>query len=343
LNFRLLMLPVSPLYRRFAGSCSTALATLGTMALIASVTMLCAPAYAQLGNTVKLIVPFAVGGPTDIAARVVAPLLSEATGKNIVVENKVGATGGIGAEFVARSAPDGNTILFGTSSIMSANPALVAKLSYDPVRDFAPVSLVAQIENVLVVHPSVPANTVQEFVKFAKANPNKLAYGSSGIGSTYHLGAEYFSNLAGLQMNHVPYKGQGPAAQDLLAGHLQVMFDAFNFALPNIKAGKVKALGMTGAKRHPDLPDLPTIAEQGVPYVTTMWIAFFLPAKTPSTIVDKLQKDLAGILQKAEVKERFNKLGMTAASSQPSELDALLRKELAQWSKVVKDANIKAE
>jgi tripartite-type tricarboxylate transporter receptor subunit TctC len=343
LNIRLLMLPVSPLYRRFVGCCSTALATLGALSFSASALMFCAPVGAQVGSTVKLIVPFAVGGPTDIAARVVAPLLSEVTGKNIVVENKVGATGGIGAEFVARSAPDGNTILFGTSSIMSANPALVAKLSYDPVRDFAPVSLVAQIENVLVVHPSVPANNVQEFVKYAKANPNKLAYGSSGIGSTYHLGAEYFSNLAGLQMNHVPYKGQGPAAQDLLAGHLQVMFDAFNFALPNIKSGKVKALGMTGAKRHPDLPDLPTIAEQGVPYVTTMWIAFFLPAKTPSTIVDKLQKDLAGILQKAEVKERFNKLGMTAASSQPSELDTLLRKELAQWTKVVKDANIKAE
>jgi tripartite-type tricarboxylate transporter receptor subunit TctC len=226
---------------------------------------------------------------------------------------------------------------------MSANPALVAKLPYDPVKDFAPVSLVAQIENVLVVHPSVPANNVQELVKYAKANPGKLAYGSSGIGSTYHLGAEFFSNLTGIQMNHVPYKGQGPAAQDLLAGHLQVMFDAFNFSLPNIKAGKVKALGMTGAKRHPDLPDLPTIAEQGVPYVTTMWIAFFLPAKTPSAIVDKLQKDLASILQKPDVKERFNKLGMNAVSNQPAELDALLRKELALWTKVVKDGNIKAE
>jgi tripartite-type tricarboxylate transporter receptor subunit TctC len=314
----------------------------GIAILFAGLT-LASVAQAQPANTVKLIVPFAVGGPTDIAARVVAPLLGEVMGKTIVVENKVGATGGIGAEFVARSAPDGNTILFGTSSIMSANPALVAKLPYDPVKDFAPVSLVAQIENVLVVHPSIPANNVQDFIKYAKANPIKLAYGSSGIGSTYHLGAEFFSNLTGIQMNHVPYKGQGPAAQDLLAGHLQVMFDAFNFALPNIKAGKVKALGMTGAKRHPDLPDLPTIAEQGVPYVTTMWIAFFLPAKTPPNIVEKLQKDLAGILQKSDVKERFNKLGMNAISNQPSELDALLRKELALWTKVVKDGNIKPE
>ena len=316
---------------------------LKAIAILAANLVLLSPAQAQSSNTVRLIVPFAVGGPTDIAARVIAPLLGDVMGKTIVVENKVGATGGIGAEFVARSAPDGHTILFGTSSIMSANPALVAKLPYDPIKDFAAVSLVAQIENVLVVHPSVPASNVQELIKYAKANPGKLAYGSSGIGSTYHLGAEFFSNLTGIQMNHVPYKGQGPAAQDLLAGHLQVMFDAFNFALSNIKAGKVKALGMTGAKRHPDLPDLPTIAEQGVPYVTTMWIAFFLPAKTPTAIVEKLQRDLAGILQKPDVKERFNKLGMTAVSNQPGELDALLRKELALWSKVVKDGNIKAE
>jgi tripartite-type tricarboxylate transporter receptor subunit TctC len=319
------------------------LLNLSRLTILAVGLTLLSSAQAQPNNTVRLIVPFAVGGPTDIAARVVAPLLGEVMGKTVVVENKVGATGGIGAEFVARSAPDGNTILFGTSSIMSANPALVAKLSYDPVKDFAPVSLVAQIENVLVVHPSLPVSNVQEFVKYAKANPGKLAYGSSGIGSTYHLGAEFFSNLTGIQMNHVPYKGQGPAAQDLLAGHLQVMFDAFNFALPNIKAGKVKALGMTGAKRHPDLPDLPTIAEQGVPYITTMWIAFFLPAKTAPAIVEKLQKDLASILQKSEVKERFNKLGMTAVSNQPNELDALLRRELALWTKVVKDGSIKAE
>jgi tripartite-type tricarboxylate transporter receptor subunit TctC len=227
---------------------------------------------------------------------------------------------------------------------MGANPALATKLSYDPVKDFSSVSLVATIENVLVVHPSLPVNNVQELVRYAKANPGKLSYGSSGIGSTYHLGSEFFANLTGTKLNHVPYKGQGPAAQDLLAGHLQMMFDAFNSAYPNIKAGKVKALGIASTKRHADLPDLPTIAEQGVPgYATTIWIAFFLPAKTPKPVIDKLQQDLAGVLQRPDVKERFSKLGLQTASSSPAELDVILAKEIQLWSKVVKEGGIKAE
>ena len=295
-------------------------------------------------NTVRLVVPFATGGPTDIAARVIAPLLSEAMGKTVIVDNRVGATGAIGAEFVARSAPDGHTILFGTSSIMGANPALMPKLAYDPVRDFAPVSLVATIENILVVHPSVPANNVQEFIRYAKENPGKLFYGSSGTGSTYHLGSEMFANMTKTQLGHVPYKGQGPAAQDLLAGHIQLMFDAFNSAVPNIKSGRVKALGIASAKRHPDLPDLPTISEQGVPgYVTTIWLAFFVPAKTPAPIVDKLNQDLRAIMQRQDVRERFNKLGMQAVSSTSHEVDVVLKQELAQWTRVVREANIKPE
>ncbi len=295
-------------------------------------------------NTVRLVVPFSTGGPTDIAARVIAPLLSEAMGKTVIVDNRVGATGAIGAEFVARAPADGNTILFGTSSIMAANPALMQKLSYDPVKDFASVSTVATIENILVVHPSVPANNVQELVRYAKDNPGKLFYGSSGIGSTYHLGSEMFANMTKTQLVHVPYKGQGPAAQDLLAGHIQLMFDSFNSAVPNIKTGRVKALGIASAKRHPELPDLPTISEQGVPgYVTTIWLAFFLPAKTPSSIVDKMNQDLRNIMQRTDVKERFTKLGMLATSSSTSELDNLLKQELMQWTKVVKDGNIKPE
>jgi tripartite-type tricarboxylate transporter receptor subunit TctC len=234
--------------------------------------------------------------------------------------------------------------LFGTSSIMAANPALMPKLSYDPVRDFAPVSLVATIENILVVHPSVPANNVQEFIRYAKENPGKLFYGSSGTGSTYHLGSEMFASMTKTQLGHVPYKGQGPAAQDLLAGHIQLMFDAFNSAVPNIKAGRVKALGIASAKRHPDLPDLPTISEQGVPgYVTTIWLAFYLPAKTPTAIVDKMNQDLRTIMQRADVRERFNKLGMQAVTSSTQELDSVLKQELVQWTRVVREANIKPE
>jgi tripartite-type tricarboxylate transporter receptor subunit TctC len=306
--------------------------------------LLCASLASAQNNTVRLVVPFATGGPTDIAARVIAPLLSEAMGKTVIIDNRVGATGAIGAEFVARAPTDGTTILFGTSSIMGANPALVQKLPYDPIRDFVAVSTIATIENILVVHPSVPVNNVQEFIRFAKDNPGKLFYGSSGIGSTYHLGAEMFANMTKTQLSHVPYKGQGPAAQDLLAGHLQLMFDAFNSAVPNIKAGRVKALGIASNKRHPELPDLPTIGEQGVSgYVTTIWIAFFLPAKTPAAIVDKMNQDLRAILQRPDVKERFTKLGMQASPSSSNDLDALLKQELALWTKVVKEGNIKAE
>jgi tripartite-type tricarboxylate transporter receptor subunit TctC len=306
--------------------------------------LLCASLASAQINTVRLVVPFATGGPTDIAARVIAPLLSEAMGKTVIVDNRVGATGAIGAEFVARAPADGTTILFGTSSIMGANPALVQKLPYDPIRDFAAVSTVATIENILVVHPSVPVSNVQEFIRYAKDNPGKLFYGSSGIGSTYHLGAEMFANMTKTQLSHVPYKGQGPAAQDLLAGHLQLMFDSFNSAVPNIKSGRVKALGIASNKRHPELPDLPTISEQGVSgYVTTIWIAFFLPAKTPAAIVEKMNQDLRGILQRPDVKERFTKLGMQASPSTSKDLDALLKQELALWTKVVKEGNIKAE
>jgi len=306
--------------------------------------LLCVSLASAQNNTVRLVVPFATGGPTDIAARVIAPLLSEAMGKTVIVDNRVGATGAIGAEFVARAPADGNTILFGTSSIMGANPALMQKLPYDPIRDFAAVSTIATIENILVVHSSVPVNNVQEFIRYAKDNPGKLFYGSSGIGSTYHLGAEMFANMTKTQLSHVPYKGQGPAAQDLLAGHLQLMFDAFNSAVPNIKAGRVKALGIASNKRHPELPDLPTISEQGVPgYVTTIWIAFFLPAKTPAVIVDKMNQDLRAILQRSDVKERFTKLGMQASVSSSHDLDTILKQELALWTKVVKEGNIKAE
>ena len=306
--------------------------------------LLCASLASAQNNTVRLVVPFATGGPTDIAARVIAPLLSEAMGKTVIVDNRVGATGAIGAEFVAPAPTDGTTILFGTSSIMGANPALVQKLPYDPIRDFVAVSTIATIENILVVHPSVPVSNVQEFIRYAKDNPGKLFYGSSGIGSTYHLGAEMFANMTKTQLSHVPYKGQGPAAQDLLAGHLQLMFDAFNSAVPNIKAGRVKALGIASNKRHPELPDLPTISEQGVSgYVTTIWIAFFLPAKTPPAIVDKMNQDLRAIVQRPDVKERFTKLGMQASPSSSNDLDILLKQELALWTKVVKEGNIKAE
>jgi len=302
------------------------------------------PALAQGSGPIRLVVPFAAGGPTDIAARVIAPFLSQAYKRPFIVENKLGATGAIGTEQVAKSAPDGATILFGTSSIMAASPALSTKLPYDSVKDFAPVSLVAIIENVLVVHPSVPVNNVQEFIAYAKANPDKLAYGSSGIGSTYHLGAELFRNQTGISYIHVPYKGQAPAAQDLFAGQIQVMFDAMNSALPNIKSGKVKALGVASLKRSPDLPALPTIAEQGVPgYETNIWLALFVPAATPTPVIERLHAELGRVMALPEVRERLAVLGMQPVTSTPAELAVHLRSDIAKWSKVVRDGGIKLE
>ncbi|MGZ5105184.1 MAG: Bug family tripartite tricarboxylate transporter substrate binding protein, partial [Usitatibacter sp.] len=217
-----------------------------------------AAAHAQIGKPVHIVVPFAAGGPTDVVARVLAPMLSASMKRPVIVENKVGATGGIGAVFVAKAQPDGDTLLLATSSIFAASPNLSTKLPYDPVNDFAPISLIATIENILVVNPEVPAKDVRELVAYAKANPGKLTYASSGIGSTYHLGAELFASQTGIRMTHIPYKGAAPAIQDVLAGHVQVMFDNMSSAIPNMKAGRVRALGVASLTRYPALPDVPT-------------------------------------------------------------------------------------
>jgi tripartite-type tricarboxylate transporter receptor subunit TctC len=296
------------------------------------------------GGVVRLIVPFAAGGPTDVVARVLAPRLAALLERTVIVENKVGATGAIGAAQVARSAPDGDTLLLGTSSIMAASPALAAALPYDPVNDFAPVSMVGTIENILVVHPSVPVKTVAELVAYAKANPSKLSYASSGVGSTYHLGAELFRAQTGIEWTHVPYKGAAPAIQDVLAGHVQVMFDNVSSAIPNIKAGRLRALGLASLERYPALPDLPTIAESGVPgYETTIWLAVFAPAKTPPATLAKLNTLLRRAVESPEYRDKLQGLEMRPVSSTPADLARLLKADTAKWAKVVKDAGIKPE
>jgi tripartite-type tricarboxylate transporter receptor subunit TctC len=301
-------------------------------------------AFAQSSNdkVMRIVVPFAAGGPTDILARVLAPKLAVSLKRNVIVENRVGGTGGIGATFVAKSAPDGDTLLLGTSSIMAASPNLTPNLTYDPVNDFVPISLIATIENLLVVNPSVPAKNVKELVAYAKANPNKLSYASSGIGSTYHLGAELFAAQTGIEWTHVPYKGAAPAIQDVLAGHVQVMFDNTSSAIPNVKAGKLRALGVASLKRYPSLPDLPTIAEEGVSgYETTIWLGFFAPAKTPVAVLQKLNKEIQDAVNSPEYKEKLNALDIQPRVSSSSELAVFLKADLAKWAKVIKDANVK--
>jgi tripartite-type tricarboxylate transporter receptor subunit TctC len=301
-------------------------------------------AFAQSSTekVVRIIVPFAAGGPTDILARVLAPKIAASLKRNVIVENRVGGTGSIGATFVAKAPPDGDTLLLGTSSIMAASPNLTPNLSYDPVNDFVPISLIATIENLLVIHPSVPAKNVKELVAYAKANPNKLSYASSGIGSTYHLGAELFAAQTGIEWTHIPYKGAAPAIQDVLAGHVQVMFDNTSSAIPNVKAGKLRALGVASLKRYPSLPDLPTIAEEGVAgYETTIWLGFFAPAKTPTATLQKLNKDIQDAVNSTEYKEKLIALDIQPKVSSSQELAAFLKADLAKWAKVIKDANIK--
>lgn len=307
---------------------------------------LAVPAQAQVASDkpVRLVVPFAAGGPTDVIARVLAPKLAASLKRTVIVENRVGATGAIGASYVAKSAPDGDTLLLGTSSIMAANPNLAVSLPFDSVADFAPVSLVATIENILVVHPSVPAKTVRELIAYAKANPGKLTYASSGIGSTYHLGAELFRSQTGIEWTHVPYKGAAPAIQDVLAGHVDLMFDNMSSAIPNMKAGRVRALGVASLKRYPSLPDLPTIAEEGVPgYETTIWLGLFVPARTPAALVQQLSRAVHEAVDSSEYKERMTALDMQPRVSSSQELADYLKSDLAKWAKVVKEAGIKPE
>jgi tripartite-type tricarboxylate transporter receptor subunit TctC len=314
-----------------------------TAALLCFVQCFAPPALAQ-DKPIRIVVPFAAGGPTDVLARVLAPKLAALLKRTVIVDNKVGATGSIGASFVAKSAPDGDTLLLGTSSIMAASPNLTANLTYDPVNDFVPISLVATIENILVVHPSVPAKTVKELVAYAKANPNKLSYASSGIGSTYHLGAELFSSQTGIEWTHVPYKGAAPAIQDVLAGHVQVMFDNTSSAIPNIKSGRLKALGVASLKRYPTLPELPTIAEEGVAgYETTIWLGLFAPAKTPAAVLQKLSKEVQDAVNSAEYKDKLAALDIQPRLSSSQELAAFLKADLSKWAKVVKAAGIKPE
>lgn len=303
-----------------------------------------AAAQESTDRVVRIVVPFATGGPTDVLARVLAPILASSMKRTVIVDNKVGATGAIGAGFVARAPADGDTLLLGTSSIMAASPNLSAKLPYHPLNDFAPLAMVASIESVLVVHPSVPAKTVRELIDYAKANPGKLSYASSGVGSTYHLAGELFAALTGTQLTHVPYKGAAPAIQDVLGGHVQLMFDNVSSAIPNIQAGRVRALGVASLKRYPGLPDLPTIAEAGVPgYETTVWLAFFAPAKTPPAVLQKLTAEIQAAVASPAYRSRLQALEIQPVTSTPEQLTGYLKAELAKWNKVVRDAGIKPE
>jgi tripartite-type tricarboxylate transporter receptor subunit TctC len=299
------------------------------------------PAYPA--KPVRIVVPSSPGGGTDILSRLVAQKLSENLGQQFIVENRPGAGQMIGIESVARAAPDGYTVLMAASAIV-INQVLYKKISYDTLRDLAPVTLGASLPNILVVHPALPVRSVRELVALAKAHPGQLNYSSAGNGTSPHMSMELFRTMAGIAINHIPYKGTGPATTDLLAGQVQLSMPNMLTALPHIKAGKLRALGVTSGKRAAGQPDIPTIAESGVPgYEAIQWYGLLAPAGTPREIVNKLQAETAKVLLLPEMKERLSADGAEAVGNRPDEFTAYIRAELVKWDKVVKSAGIKLE
>ena len=301
-----------------------------------------APAAAYPSRPIKFIVPITPGGSNDVVARVIAQKLTEAWGQPVVVENRPGAGMNLGADAVAKSAPDGYTWLLGANNIFVINPH-VGKTPFDGFRDFAPVTTVATVPFVLVIHPSVPANNVAELIEYAKKNPGKLNYASSGNGSPQHLAAEMLSHVAGLKMQHVPYKGAIPAITDLLGGRIQVFIGAVNSLLPHIKDGKLRQLAGAGGQRFAAFPDLPAIAETVPGVAVDIWLGVFMPAGVHKDIISKVNADIAKVLSAADVKATLALQGIEPSLSTPEALAATIRDDHARWGKVIRDANIKAE
>jgi tripartite-type tricarboxylate transporter receptor subunit TctC len=305
----------------------------------------CSSAMAQTypSRAVRLVVPSAPGGGADITARIIAPKLSELLGQQVVVENRAGAGTMIGGEVVARAAPDGYTLLLGISTL-AINPAMYRKVPYDAIKDFAPVSQLVSLPNVLVTHPSLPVRTVKELIAFAKPRPGQIHYASAGVGTNPHLSVELFLSLTGLRMIHVPYKGSGQGIVDVVAGHVPMMMPSILTGLPHAKGGRLRALGVTSATRAGGAPQVPTIAEAGVPgYEAVQWFGVLAPAGSARDIVARLHSDVLRTLQSAEIKDRFASDGADPVGSTPEEFAAFLRAETAKWSKVVKNAGIQPE
>jgi tripartite-type tricarboxylate transporter receptor subunit TctC len=302
------------------------------------------PAQTYPTKPIRLIVPYPAGGGTDFFARAVGAKLSENLGQQIVVENRPGAATIIGAEAVARAAPDGYTLLLGDTATFAVNPSLYKKLPYDPVKDFQPISLTGRFALLLVVHPSVQAGSVKELIALAKSKPGQLSYASPGPGSPHHLAMELFKQRTSVDIVHVPYKGSAPAVQDLLGGRIPVMFLDLATGAPHIKAGKIKALAVASPKRITVMPDLATVADSGVPgYEAWAWQGLVAPAKTPPEIVAKLGAEYAKAIADTGVKEKVIEAGIDPLQSSPQALAEYIKSEQAKWAKVVKDGGISVE
>ncbi len=291
---------------------------------------------------IRYVVGFAPGGSTDLVARLVAVKMSELLAQQVVVDNRSGAGGTLAAETVVRAAPDGYT-LFHAGITQAINPALRKNLSYNPLKDFSAVSLLVKLPVVFVVHPSLPAKSIAEFVALAKASPGRINYGSSGVGAAPHLGMELFKRMAGIDVTHVPYKGSAPALADLLGAQIPSMFDNLPGCLPHIKAGRVRALGIGSMKRHVQIPEVPTIAESVPGYEVTVWYGMFAPAGTPAAVIAKLNQTVVRALNTPDVQRRLEENSADASPTSPGEFAAFLGAETARWGKVIREVGITAE
>ncbi|MGZ5137880.1 MAG: Bug family tripartite tricarboxylate transporter substrate binding protein [Burkholderiales bacterium] len=301
-------------------------------------------AQAYPAKIVRLVIPFPPSGGSDVIARILVPKFAEALGQQVLVDNRSGANGNVGTEIVARSAPDGYTLLFNGSGTLAINPSLYEKLPYDAVRDFAPISLVVLQPHVLVVHPSVPARSVKELIALAHAQPGKLNFASSGSGSLAHLAGEMFKMMGRVDMVHVPYKGAAPSLVDLVAGHVHLVFSSSPSVMPQVRTHRLRALAVTTAKRVAAMPELPTIVESGLPaLIITGWYGLLAPAGTPGNITVRLNSDIVSTLRQSDVRQKLIDLGLEIETSTPQGFGDFVKAEIAKYAKVVRSANIRVD
>ena len=312
------------------------------LALVAPGAAAAADAYPA--KPVRLIVGFAPGGANDLVARAVATRLSPRLGQQVVVENRAGAGGNIATELVARAAPDGYTLLLASVASFAMSPALLGKVPFDPISDFAPVTQAAIVTSLLSVHPSVPARNLKQLVALAKARPGSINYATPGTGSIAHLASELLWITAGIKMNHVPYKGGGPAVADAIAGHVEAMYSLISTQTPHVRSGRLRALAVSSGKRSSALPDVPTVAESGYPgFEASGWLGLAFPAKTPRAIVERLHRESAAVINSKEVQDQLADLGLDAEASDPAAFHALIRSDHARWDRVVRAAGLRKQ
>ncbi|CAN7174051.1 tripartite tricarboxylate transporter substrate binding protein [Acidovorax sp. LjRoot118] len=324
---------------RFPSTRRTLLAALATAAVGAAIPAGALAQAAYPSKPVTIVVPFAAGGTTDILARIIGQALTSELGQPVVVDNRAGAGGNIGGALAAKAPADGYTLFMGTVGTHAINASLYKKMPFDPVKDFAPLTRVANVPNLLVANPAQPYKSVKELIAYAKANPGKVNFGSSGNGSSIHLSGELFKSLAKVDMVHVPYKGSAPAVTDLLGNQIGIMFDNMPSAIQHVRSGKLVPIAVTTAKRSPELPNVPTIAEAGVPgYEATSWFGMFAPAGTPAPVLAKLNTALVKVLNQAEVKKKINEQGAETYSETPEQFAAFIKTESVKWGKVVQES-----